>query len=62
MDLHFFQGSFLKNIIFFKGVFEQISFFSNDFLREEKFFGHFDIAECIIDLSDADNRFEETST
>ena len=52
----------MKNIIFFKGVFEQLSFFSNDFLREEKFFGHFDIAECIIDLSDADNRFEETST
>lgn len=38
-----------------------MSFFPNDFLRKEKFFGHFDIAECIIDLSDADNRFEETS-
>ena len=57
----FFSREFFENIIFFKGVFEQISFFSNDFLRKEKFFGHFDIAECIIDLSDADNRFEETS-
>ena len=32
-----------------------MSFFPNDFLREEKFWGHFDIAECIIDLNDADN-------
>lgn len=39
-----------------------MSFFPNDFLREVKFFSLFGIFEYIIALSDADNRFEETST